>query len=55
MNRHPFGGHAVEIRRADARMTVAAQVAPTEVVGKDEYDIRYTAFIRTNPYFSRAY
>ena len=37
---HPFGGEAVEIRRLDLRLAVAAEVAVAEVVGEDEHDAR---------------
>ena len=36
---HPFGGHAVEVGRADARMPVAAQVAPAEIIRQDDDDV----------------
>src|SRR5687767_12441563 len=37
---HPFPRHAVEIRRADDRMSVAAQIAPAQIVREDDDDIR---------------
>ena len=35
----PLGGHPVEVGRANARMTVAAQVAIAQVVGHDDDDV----------------
>ena len=37
---HAFGGHAVEVRRFDARLAIAAEVPVTEVVGEDEDHVR---------------
>ena len=35
-----LGGHAVEVRGADRRVAVAAEVAVAEIVGKDDDDVR---------------
>ena len=37
---HPLGRHAIQVRRADAGMPVAAQIAVAQVVGQDENDVR---------------
>ena len=39
MKRNPFGRHAVEMRRANAGMAVATQIAIAEVVGEDDDDV----------------
>ena len=36
----PLGGHPVEVRRADRRMPVAAQVAVAQVVGQQDDQVR---------------
>ena len=36
---HPLRRDAVEVRRLDLRLPVAAEVAPSEVVGQDEDDV----------------
>jgi hypothetical protein len=37
----PGGGEAIDVRRAELLLAVAAQVAVAEVVGDDEDDIRW--------------
>ena len=37
----PLGGHPIEVRRADGRVTVAAQVAVTQVVGEQNHEVRW--------------
>ena len=36
---HPLPRHAVEMRRANARVPITAEVAVPQVIGKYEYDI----------------
>ena len=44
----PFGRHAVEVRRFELRMAVAAEVAVAEVVGQDEDDVRAAGILGAN-------
>ena len=37
---HPLGRHAVDVRRLDLLLAVAAEFAVAEVVGDDEHDVR---------------
>ena len=37
---HPFGRHAIQVRRADAGMTVATQVTPAEIITQHDDDVR---------------
>ena len=36
-----FGGHAIQVRRLDGRVAVAAEIPVTEVVGQDDDDVRF--------------
>ena len=46
---HALGGHAVEVRRADGRVAVAAEVAVAEVVGEDDDDVGRAPTIEAAP------
>ena len=39
---HPFGSQSIDVGGTDLGLAEAAHVGVAQVVGKNEYDIRYT-------------
>ena len=52
---HALRRHAVDVGRLVVLAAETGNIRVAEIVGEDEDDVRYTAFCRTNAYFSRAY